>query len=122
MFSIKIRREGNLPNPDGPDRLAMEILNRSVQAALIQLDMYTPVDTGALKNAVMYHEWARPYGGGYSAGVGDVSRMGDADARSPKGTIREFLDWYRGTQGEDDEDRKRVAKARVRRSWYKRRK
>ena len=64
-----------------------------------EFNRHTPKDSNKLDLAVSAVHQITPY----KWGVGKISDLGDIDTPAPRGTISDFLSWYRATRAAESD-------------------
>lgn len=93
-------------SPDGQK----ELLHRLAEALTDELIKVPVGATGNMRRGVTVTMLPYKTPGGWAIGVGDLSILGSPSEPSPRGTISDFLKWYRRVHQAEERERKRKAK------------
>jgi len=93
------------------DQRARGLVRSLAERAATILVSNAPKDTGLLASKIGIVRELGPY----AYGVGPLSELGMPDVTAPRGTIAEFLEWYRKTRAEERERARREREGQQRR-------
>ena len=75
------------------------ILKLCADQTVASFERNAPVDTGRMLNALTEVDGPHHTADGGWVGVGNLDKLGHPDQKAPRGTIKAFLEWFRGTSG-----------------------